>query len=260
MRAWLIVALTSIVLLGSGLAAAGIIPSGVSASQRAGMTGERAPTSVQAAAVAPQTKSDKGSTIAVSGEGIVKAQPDVAYVRAGVQNSAASAQEAQQENARLMNAVITKLQGMGFTNNDLRTSGLSLQPVYDKSTNPTAYRATNQVVVTVGEVGQAGTVFDAVVGAGANQAGDIQFGIKDNTSLRQQALREAVKTARAKGDAIASEMGVQISAVDGVTEESAGGPPMVRYDRGTVAAAAPPTPVLPGELTVTARVRAIYRY
>lgn len=201
------------------------------------------------------------SGIAVAGEGQVSGKPDIAYISIGVQTQAPTASQAHQENATAMDRVVARVRGLGIPEKDIRTSGLSLFPVMEKGERIIGYRATNNLTVTAADVGIVGKVLDEAVAAGANTAGSIRFGFKDEEKLRQQALEAAAKNARAKAEAIARGLDLQIKGVEAVQEEGVVMPmPVPRAMGAEFAPAAPPTPVMPGELTITARVRVTFSY
>jgi uncharacterized protein YggE len=203
------------------------------------------------------------SGITVVGEGTIRAEPTIAYVSTGVQTRGQNAQEAQNENTRLMNAVIAAIKAKGVVDQDIRTSGVNLSPVYDRQPNQIAgYQATNTVRVTVQDVKKVGEILDATVQAGANLASNIQFDIKDDTELRKQALDRAVKEARTRADAIAAAAGLRVVGVQSMTDESSGRPEFPEMARAQAMAAdsAGPVPVQPGQLAVTARVRVVFAF
>lgn len=199
------------------------------------------------------------SGIAVAGEGQVSGKPDIAYISIGVQTQARNASQAHQENATAMDRIVARVRGLGIPEKDIRTSGLSLHPIFEKEQRLAGYRATNNLTVTVTDLGIVGKALDEAVAAGANTAGSIRFGFKDEENLRQQALEAAAKNARAKAEALARGLGLQIKAVEAVQEEGVV-VPMPRAIGAEMALAAPLTPVMPGELTITARVRVTFSY
>lgn len=201
------------------------------------------------------------SGIAVAGEAQVSGKPDIAYITIGVQTQAPTASQAHQENATAMDRIVARVRGLGIPEKDIRTSGLSLHPIFEKEQRLVGYRASNNLTVTAADVGLVGKVLDEAVAAGANTAGSVRFGFKDEENLRQQALEAAAKNARAKAEAIARGLGLQIKGVEAVQEEGVAMPmPVPRAMGVEFAAAAPPTPVMPGELTITARVRVVFSY
>ena len=203
------------------------------------------------------------SGITVVGEGTVRAEPTIAYVSTGVQSRGQTAQEAQAENTRLMNAVIAAIRQTGVAEQDIRTSGINLSPIYERQPNTiSGYQATNTVRVTVQDVKRTGEVLDATVKSGANLTGNVSFDIKDDTELRKQALDQAVKAARIRADAIAAAAGLRVVGVQSMTDESSGRPefPEMARNVAAMAADAGPVPVQPGQLAVTARVRIVFAF
>jgi uncharacterized protein YggE len=200
-------------------------------------------------------------TISVSGEGEARGAPNVAYVSVGVVIQAPTAAEATGQNSRLMTAVLDALRARGVGSSDLQTSGLSVSPQYaHDGREVVGYQATNNVTVTVNQVDRAGELLDVALGAGANRIWGLRFGLRNPAALRQEALAEAVQSARHKAEALAAELGVRVVGVSSVTEEviSAAVP-----RAGPVAMAqaeAAPPPVEPGELRVTTRVRVAFLF
>jgi hypothetical protein len=160
-----------------------------------------------------------------------------------------------------MNAVIAAVRTAGVAETDLRTTGINLNPVYDRQpTQVVGYVAQNQVRVTVRDVARTGILLDAAVSAGANLAGQVQFGVRDESPMRRQALEQAVRDARARAEAIATAAGLRVTGVQSLQDESPSGPTAPEFaPRGAMLAAdAGPVPVQPGTLAVTARVRVVY--
>jgi uncharacterized protein YggE len=199
--------------------------------------------------------------IVVNGTGQVALAPDQATVMAGVQTRGRTAQEAQTLNNRAMAAVVAAIKGLGIPDKNIQTVGVQLSPVYDNNQTVTGYSSSNNVTVLVENVDQAGPVLDAAVAAGANESGNITFGLKDQTGARNKALALAVTDARSKADALAAALGLHISDVQSVTEGSTGGPIYTAAPRPMAAAAdAAGISVEPGQLTVTAQVTIVYGY
>ncbi|MBI4322360.1 MAG: SIMPL domain-containing protein [Chloroflexi bacterium] len=219
--------------------------------------------STQPVALAQAPGPAKGIT--VSGTGRVSVRPDVATVRVGVQTQAENAQQAQQANAQKMDAVVRTLKELGIPEKDIRTSSISLRPVYEARRDGSrerivGYEASNTVTVRVTDLSKVGNVLDEVVKAGANVAGGIQFGLQDDSELRREALRKAVQDGEGKAEAIAGAMGRSLGPVESVVEESVSSPQPLDRMMPTAAAPEVTTPVEPGELQVTATIRVVYGF
>lgn len=202
------------------------------------------------------------------GSGNVIGTPDRAQVTFSVQTENVDVKTAQQANAVQMTKVIDALVAAGLPKDALKTTGYNIYPIYDDySKTPfeqkiRTYQVTNTLTVTLHEVNRTGEVIDIAVANGINQASSIQFMLSDEQAqvLRTEALKEAVALARADADTVASALGVTI--VDVKSADISGGYAPVlfeNYQAGNVMAkSAAPTPIQPGDITVTAQVSITY--
>jgi uncharacterized protein YggE len=211
---------------------------------------------VEPLAVAQAAASPTGPGLTVVGEGIARGEPDLAYVSAGVQTRAPGAKEAQAENDRVMQAVVGRIKALGIGEGDVRTNAITLVPIGEPGQDRVvAYHATNSVTVTLRDPRRVGEVLEAALAAGANQAGDVRFAVRDEAPLRRQALDQAIRTAKGDAEAIAQSAGLRLGALQSIAIEPTGGPIV-----GDVPVQAPAAaPVQPGRLAVVARVRVVYQ-
>jgi uncharacterized protein YggE len=221
---------------------------------------------VFAQVVGPTPPAGHGGLLVV-GEGEVMAAPDVAFVTLGVQAEGKTAREAMDQNSTAMAAVVDAIKGAGIAEKDIQTTGLSLTPIFSQQrpgdqTPPqiVGYRAANNVNVTASAVNRVGEVIDAAVSAGANVAGGVRFGIRDDAALRRSALDAAVRAARAEADTMAAALGVRVTGVLSATDlNGADTPPRPLAVQADAARGAAP-PIQPGELTLRARVQVVYSF
>ncbi len=219
-----------------------------------------------AAPDAQQRSAEDRPNITVSGEGEVRAEPDMAIVTVGVTVVAPTSQDAMDQVSQRLTDVSASARALGIEDRDIQTTGLSLQPIFrprPRSDDPPeidSYRASNNISLVVRDVSRAGIVLDAASRSGANVVGGLRFGLSNLDELRRQALANAVREAERKARAMASAAGVSISGVLSISEDGLAAPqPLGRADalRAAPAEAVAP-PVEPGELVVRARVRASY--
>ncbi len=198
-------------------------------------------------------------TLTVHGEGQVKAKPDLVRVSLSVITEAKTAVEAVQQNGAQTETVLARVRALGVPDGGLRTAGVGVYPIiqYQADTSRiVGYRAEDTVQVEAA-VELAGKIFDEGVAAGANQGSSLTFALRDEAPFRRQALEAAVAAARKDGDAVAHALGAAITGTGAVEIESGGGPIVVRAVGAADRAA---TPVLPGDLTISAQVRVVYNY
>ncbi len=204
------------------------------------------------------SKEHSQGTIEVSATGKVEVAPDEAVVRLSIVTEAKTASDASSDNAARTLAVVEAVSAE--PNHGVNTSGLGVNPVssYDpetRTTTITGFRATNRVIVRT-KVGYAGQVFDAGIGAGANQSSGIGFRIQEEQPHREQALRQAVTEATANATVVAVAAGLALTGAQTIEINPGAGPAPARAL--AFRAEATPTPVMPEDLTIAAAVRMIF--
>ncbi|UPK35901.1 SIMPL domain-containing protein [Bradyrhizobium sp. 186] len=216
--------------------------------------------SVFAAALiaAPALADDFPAAISVSGEATVSAAPDLAQIDAGVANDAKTAKEASDANNAAMGKVLLALKAAGIAEKDYQTSRLSLQPQYAPNRSGGAspvvgFRASNRVTVKIRDVTKVAGIIDTLVGAGANDIGNISFEVTQASKLLDDARVQAVADARRKAEIYAKATGVTLGSPLSVSE--GGGPvPLFKARMATAPMAAAPASVAPGEETLSVTV------
>lgn len=210
-----------------------------------------------APAAAQAAQPDPRSTVSVVGDGRVMVQPDIAAVSFGVEATGPTFAAAQADAATRMQAVIDTLTGLGVPRDDIRTSRLSANPVYDPKDNTIirGYRANNSVQVTLRDLDRVGAIVDAVTTAGANRVEGISFAVEQIEAPKSQARALAMQNARAKADQLASLAGMRVTGVKAIEESDATSTPVRAQPMmapAPAAAAAPP--VEPGTQEVRSQV------
>ena len=222
------------------------------------------------AAAAPLDISSNPKVIQASGTGNVIGTPDRAQITFSVETENPDVKIAQQDNAQKMATVINALVAIGIPRDALKTTGYNIYPVYEDSTKSNSdqkvrtYRVTNTLTVTLHDVSKTGDVIDVAVANGINQASSIQFLLSDEQSqvLRTEALKRAVARARADADTVADSMGTPIIGVQ--SADISGGYSPVLFENyqypasNAIMKSAVPTPIQPGDITVSAQVSITY--
>jgi uncharacterized protein len=212
-----------------------------------------------APARAQQPPSPPEARIVVGGEGSVSVAPDFAQLRGGVTTRGKTATEATDSNAKLMAAVIAALRSAGIEQKDIRTSQFSVQPIYALPQSGVeqkviGFGASNQVTVTVRQIGRVGEMFDRLVAAGATDVGNIAFLHSDPSKVLDQAREAAVADARRKAELYAHAAGLTLGAVAWIAEDTGSAPPAGLKMFRAAAAVAAPTPVATGEDTLRVQI------
>lgn len=211
---------------------------------------------------ATSTDSRRVTRVLVTGDSIVKAQPDTATLMISVVTQAKKAIDAQQENADKSDAVIRALKAAA-PGAEIKTSGYSVQPqrVYRENQPPTitGYEARNTVTVTLSDLKKVGTVIDAASQAGSNDIGAVMFTLKQDRAARDQALKDATREAVSKAQVIAQALGGRVVRIVEVQEEGFRQPiPILQSEAyATGVAKRSATPIEVGDLEISSRVQLI---
>jgi uncharacterized protein len=207
-----------------------------------------------------ETPSDIPAAISVTGEAQVSVPPDLAHIDAGVASAAKTAREASDANNVAMGKVLIALKGAGIDEKDIQTTRLSLQPEYAPNRSGPSpivgYRASNRVTIRLRDVNKVAAVIDTLVGAGANDIGNVSFSVSQASKLLDDAREKAVADARRKAEIYAKAAGVTLGAPLNISEEGTSAP--VLRSKMAVPMAAAPTPIAQGEETLSVSVSATW--
>ena len=196
-----------------------------------------------------------GTTITVTGNGTVDATPDRASFDFGVTTSGATAAEALSRNASQARAIIDALKKAGIASSAIQTTQVSLWPQTSSNGRViTGYQASNSVQVTAA-LARSGALVDAAVGAGANNVDGPNLDTAETSSLRNEALKQALAEAKGKAQAIAEAAGLTLGAPLKVREGGQATPIVYGAELAVPAKAAPPieagTQKIQASVTVT---------
>jgi hypothetical protein len=216
-----------------------------------------------------------GEFISTTGQGEVKVQPDSMRGEIGVEVQAKTLEGARAEQARKMTAILKALEDLGLANLESKTSQLQVFPVYEenppagRAAKVVAFRVRNSVRVTLlgsaperlGE--QVASIVDAGVKAGANLVEGVSFFLAEPKAVQEQALALAVQDAQQRAKVMAAAAGVKATRLHSLEGGAESGRPIFleRAESAMMASGADaPTPVEPGEITISARVSATYHF
>ena len=94
------------------------------------------------------------------------------------------------------------------------------------------YRASNRVTVRIHDVSKVAGVIDTLVGAGANDIGNVTFEVSQASKLLDDAREKAVADARRKAEIYAKAAGVTLGAPLSISEGRRAAADVPRQDGG----------------------------
>jgi uncharacterized protein YggE len=147
---------------------------------------------------------DEHHLISVTGTGTIQVIPDIAYVSFGIQAEHENAGIAMEKMSARANAIIDALKEREVKEEDIKTTGLSLVPVYrwDKETGKSIldyYRASEFFRVKC-TVNNAGAILTCAGENGANIINGVSFDISNREELKLEAIKKAMDNAKAQAE------------------------------------------------------------
>ncbi|QPQ33946.1 SIMPL domain-containing protein [Lysinibacillus sp. JNUCC-52] len=198
----------------------------------------------------------------VTGNGKVVANASYVQLQIEVSTQGENVQQAQQENASIMNRVIQSILALSIPRENIQTATYSIAPLYDYVDGKQVfkgYKVTNAITVKVPDTNLVGVVIDTAVENGANRISSIQFKIDNGDVYYQQALSLALHNAQMKANTIAQTMQLSVHPQPiEIVEENENGP--VLYKSMAMADSSMVTPIEQGQLTISAAVRVTFQY
>jgi uncharacterized protein YggE len=198
--------------------------------------------------------------IVTTGNGEVRLAPDRATIFVGVQSRATTAAAASSDNARRQRAILDTLKVLGLGSDQLSTMNYNVAPDIQYSPNNpprvTGYTVTNTVRADVKRLDDVAKIIDAALAKGANEISGLQFYSSKADSARRAAMELAVANARADAETLAKAAGGSLGPLLELSTSFSVRPMQEVFGAAPMAARAAPTPIEPGQQSVTASVSA----
>jgi uncharacterized protein len=215
------------------------------------------------------------SVVSTSGTATVKVDPDKVSITIGVDTQNKTAEEAAQENAKIMEQVLADLKNLGTKDDQISANWYSVYPVQEYRSPPcidiypqppecqpkseiTGYRASNSVTVTLDADANVGQVIDSAVAAGANNVNGAYFFVSDEKQqeIRDSLIEKAIDNARGRADKAASAVDMDIMGVKSINLNDVYFP--VFYKDFAAEASGATTPIMPGQQQISMTVQVTF--
>jgi hypothetical protein len=215
---------------------------------------------------APVIPASRERTVSVTGSATSSVAPDLVTVQFGVDTQAKTAQDAISSDSQMMNAVVTAVQSIGITKDEISTAQFSIYPVYNDSipypvdgvhqSVLIGYKVSNTLYVKTDKLSLAGSIVDSAVGAGANRVDNISFSLSPakQQSMQDDLLNSAVLNAKSRAEKAIDPLGQKIIGVKMVNLSEFNPQPVPMYYGAMSAMVDKSTPVFTSNQQVTTTV------
>ena len=164
--------------------------------------------------VQPVAADSAQKSITVTGTGVVKIVPDIAYINIGVTSQNENITDAISENSAQAQAIKDALVSLGVEEGDIQTSSFSVYPQsnydYEGNVTDTTFVVNNNVYVTVRDLSTMGELLGTITESGANSIYGINFDVKDKSAALTQSRELALEFAQAQAEEVAEASGVKM--------------------------------------------------
>lgn len=154
-------------------------------------------------------------TLTVSADERVTADPEMAILHIGYETQPMDAKDAYASGAKISNQIIAALKQAGIPENSIRSERQNLQSTGGKAHK---YKLVQEWTVKTTPV-RAAEILDIAVGAGATDSGEIEWTVKDEKALEDQALERAATRAKSDAEVLAKGMDVHLGPLIFVTNQ-----------------------------------------
>ena len=155
-------------------------------------------------------------TIEVSATEKIEVIAEIATLKIGCQNQAATKDAAYAENTRIANKVIQALLDAGVPKQAIETETLNLEQEQDrygvKPNQPLKYLASQKWQIRA-EASEAQKIVDIAVAAGANQIENVEWSVKEPSQLEAKAYAAALRRAKSIAEQTASQTGLKLGEI-----------------------------------------------
>ncbi len=209
--------------------------------------------------------------LSVRGLASIQQSADKVEFEIGVDVVAKTARQALADNSDLMARVRSRLLHEGVQDQELQTTRLSVDPVWEqrpRQVSPewtpqiVSYRARHSFRVSTTRLERVGPWIHEAMQAGANQLSALRFMLSEPEDAYNKAIELATQRAMASAQAAASAANVTLVSIATLRVDGAGPVPMLKQARGLEMSAmsAPGSipPIEGGDIEVSARVEMNY--
>jgi uncharacterized protein len=155
-------------------------------------------------------------TLATSGVGLVKAQPDSISIVMQATSTQKTASDAKREVDQRVNALLDQLKSLGIAKSNIVASGLRLNPQYDYNNRNrifAGFSASRDISVNLEDLDKVNSVLESAVATGVDNINQLLPQNKNQEDFQQQAFKAAIADSKAKAATLAKAYGAELGAI-----------------------------------------------
>lgn len=210
--------------------------------------------------VIAQQNSDR-ALVTVTGEGIVKVEPDEVLIKSRIEHEGPSAAMVKKKNDEVVDKVISYLKSQGVEDKDIKTNYVNLNKRYDYNEKTYSYVANQAISIHLHDITDYEKIMKGLLENGLNRIDGIQFKSSEMDKYEKEARKKAVLDAKNTAEELAAPLGQEIGKAVSISEmEYNNVQPMYRMEEAMVQMKdeAEAQTIAPGEMEIKIRVNVAF--
>jgi uncharacterized protein YggE len=212
------------------------------------------------------TSSPVPNTISVGADGKFETAPDTALIQFNISAQADSAKEAYDQAAKQAESTRQVLRANGIDPKSAEIGFFSVNPQYDWKNQKhkiIGYQVTTSVTLKLKDFSKIGPVTEQLADSSVGESQSLSYTLDSTEEAKSKAVADAYRRARASAQALANASGrtlgeLAYASVDTQETVRIQGPRPMRAMAAMASAPAPTAEFSPQNVTVTARVNAVF--
>lgn len=167
--------------------------------------------------------------VTTMGQAEIKVVPDLADMRFDVEVRNVDLTAARKQHSDRMKKLIATIRAAGVVETDIQTSQVQLVPFYQREENTRAeteviqfFSVSQSVYFTLKDIKKVTEITATAITAGSSRVGEVRLRTSQLRKHRDQARLMAVRAAREKAIALATELGSKVGKPHAIVEQSFG--------------------------------------
>lgn len=151
--------------------------------------------------------------ITVRGEADIKVVPDQEIIALSVQTVDPDIDKSRSENDVKVRSLLSFINQLGVEKKDVQTDYINIEPKYEYRTNEqkfVGYAVTKNITVILRDLTKGDTLITGALKSGVNYLQSVDFKVSNSRKWEDEARLQAIRAAKEKATALASELGQKI--------------------------------------------------
>ena len=196
-------------------------------------------------------------SMSVIGTGTIETQADLAVLSIGVTTENKSLEEAQEQNDKAYNNILTSLLDYGIPKENISTNDISVTRNYDYSNNTfLSYMVSHVITVTTNDFAKLNDIYSLAIENGANDNITVNFKLSNPQFYYNKALKKATQDSINKASLLAKSFNVKYNSIPYKIHENSSSLYSVTYPTPGNYAYSPE--IAPGIIKVSSEIEAAF--